>query len=90
MREPRPARRRVMHTYMEIDLKTYRIPVEWTVYGYMDVEAASLQDAVEHACDDEPLPAENEYLDGTFRVDAVNLHAAYPDEEVTIPDECAG
>ena len=49
----------------------FKIPVVWTVCGTMEIEADSLEDAVLKA-EDEPLPTDNDYLEGSFEVD----HAA--------------
>ena len=72
------------------ELKEYRIPVEWRVYGYMTIEASSLQNAVNHACDQESLPTDWVYLEDSFMIGEVELRESYPNEAVTIPEECAG
>lgn len=46
---------------------TYRIPCTWTVCGVMEVEADSLKNAITKA-EDEPLPKESDYIDGSFSV----------------------
>ena len=70
-------------------MKTYEIAVEWAMYGYMRIEAESLQEAVDLACDQEPLPGDSSYLDDSFRVDMVFLRDTYPDDDVVVPDRCA-
>ncbi len=51
-------------------MKTYKIPCVWESYGYMEIEAESLQDAIELAEQDErPLPKESSYIEGSFWVD---------------------
>lgn len=47
--------------------KTYRIPCNWTMYGVMEVEATSLDEAIEKAYDS-GLP-EGDYLTDSFDVD---------------------
>ena len=50
----------------------FKIPVTWEVYGVIEVEAETLQKAVEIFDDFEmnkegyPLPLDNEYVDGSF------------------------
>lgn len=47
----------------------YKIPVEWAMYGIIDVEADSLQEAIDYAMynlDEFSLPDEQEYMDGSF------------------------
>lgn len=47
----------------------YKIPCSWQVYGYMDIEADSLDEAISIAEDDStPLPDGN-YVDGSFEID---------------------
>ena len=49
----------------------YRIPCEWKQYGYLDIEAESLQEAVDIANHPEqPLPHEqnSSYVEGSFIV----------------------
>jgi hypothetical protein len=47
--------------------KTYTIPVSWTVVANMEIEAESLEEAIEIA-EEEDLPTDNEYLDSSFEV----------------------
>jgi len=49
-------------------MKTYKIGVVWQVYGYVEVEADSLTEAVLIA-EDAPLPDNGEYIQGSFEVD---------------------
>lgn len=49
-------------------MKTYKIGVVWQVYGYVEVEADSLTEAVLIA-EDAPLPDNGEYIEGSFEVD---------------------
>jgi len=57
--------------------KLYKIPVVWTMMGYIDVEAESLKEACEDVMrTDEPehemLP-EGNYLDDSFGIDREGL-----------------
>lgn len=48
---------------------TYRIPLVWQMYGHIDVEAESLQAAIDYALGPEcPLP-EGQYVDDSATVD---------------------
>ena len=49
-------------------MKTYKIPVSWTVMATMEINAETLDDAISQA-EDSPLPTETEYLDCTFEID---------------------
>ena len=50
--------------------KYYEIPCSWEVYGTLEVEADSLEEAIELAeRDDSPMPDDSDYVDGTFQVD---------------------
>ena len=47
----------------------FRIPMVWQMYGRLDVEADSLQEAIEYALGPEsPLP-EGSYLDDSVAID---------------------
>ena len=47
----------------------FRIPMIWQMYGRLDVEADSLQEAIEYALGPEsPLP-EGSYLDDSVEID---------------------
>ena len=50
--------------------KTYKVPVVWQMYGYVEVEANNMDEAVHivHSTD-VPLPEDGEYIEGTFEVD---------------------
>ena len=51
------------------NMKTYRIHLIWTMYGHVDVEAESEEQAIEIALGpDCPLP-EGDYLDDSVQVD---------------------
>jgi hypothetical protein len=49
-------------------MKTYKIPVSWTVTAVMHIEAESLEDAIKQA-DNESLPTDTDYLEGSFCID---------------------
>lgn len=48
-------------------MRIYHIPVSWTVYATMEVEAGDLAKAIEKA-DNLPLPTDPDYVDGSFEV----------------------
>lgn len=53
-------------------MKTWRIPVAWTMVGMVDVEAKTLDEAIEIAKDDAgviPIPDNGTFLDGSWEVD---------------------
>lgn len=53
-------------------MKTWRIPVAWTMMGMVDVEAKTLDEAIEIAKDDAgviPIPDNATFLDGSWEVD---------------------
>lgn len=48
----------------------FKIPVEWSVYGVVEIEADSMEEAVDEfdeTIDDIPLPDQSEYIDDSFR-----------------------
>ena len=50
--------------------KYYEIPCSWEVYGTLEVEANSLEEAIELAeREDSPMPDDSDYVDGSFQVD---------------------
>ena len=49
-------------------MSSFRIPLVWQMYGHVDVEADTLDDAIE--C---PLP-EGEYVDDSIQVDDLVLN----------------
>ena len=53
-------------------MKTWKIPVAWTMMGVVDVEAKTLDEAIEIAKDDAgviPIPDNATFLDGSWKVD---------------------
>jgi len=57
----------------------YKIPVYWTMYDTMEVEADSLKEAINLAIDVLPLP-DGEFIDGSFTVEMDTLNEIYPEE----------
>lgn len=50
-------------------MATFRIPLVWQMYGHIDIEAESLQTAIDYALGPEcPLP-EGQYVDDSVAVD---------------------
>ena len=49
-------------------IKTYRVPVVWSMMGFVEVQAESLSDA-QHQAMDAPLPEDGSYLEGSFEID---------------------
>jgi len=49
--------------------KIYKVGVSWEMYGYLEIEADSYEEALEAAeADDVELP-EGDYLEGSWQVD---------------------
>jgi hypothetical protein len=57
----------------------YKIPVYWTMFDTMHVEANSLKEAIRKAVDVLPLP-DGDYVDGSFTVEVETLNELYPEE----------
>ena len=49
-------------------MKTYRVPVVWQMYGYVEVQADSVAEAI-HEAKGAPLPEDGSYIEGSFEVD---------------------
>ena len=49
-------------------MKTYRVPVVWSMMGFVEVQAESLSEA-RHEALDAPLPEDGSYLEGSFEID---------------------
>lgn len=52
-------------------MKKWRIPVSWVSAAVIEVQAKSLEEAVEIAADPEgkiPLPSDSEYVDASWEV----------------------
>ena len=55
-------------------MSSFRIPLVWQMYGHVDVEADTLDDAIEYVFGpDCPLP-EGEYVDDSIQVDDLVLN----------------
>lgn len=55
-----------------VQMQTYKIPVTWESWGILNIEADSLQEALEKA-DVVGLPKNGEYIDDTFEVDYAGI-----------------
>lgn len=56
---------------IEHEIKKYRLAVTWEASGFIEVEACSLEDAmqkVKENPDEYSLPCESDYVDGSFRL----------------------
>ncbi|WP_216726111.1 hypothetical protein [Hymenobacter siberiensis] len=49
--------------------QTYRVPVQWTMWGTFTIEADSLEEAVKQALDNSDFPNNQEYVGDSFQVD---------------------
>ena len=57
-------------------MKTWKIPVCWTMMGTVNVDAKTLDDAIEIAKDDAgiiPIPDDGTFMDGTWEVDCTDI-----------------
>lgn len=66
-------------------MKEYVIPVTWSAWGRIYVQANSLREAVEKA-DTMPLPTDHDYIDDSFRVDVQSI-ADYNETDVAGDEE---
>jgi hypothetical protein len=48
-------------------MKTYKIPVEWSMVATLEIQAESLEAAMIEA-DNLPLSPDGEYIDGSFQI----------------------
>ena len=55
----------------------YRIPATWLTYGYVTVEAPSLQEALQKAHDSPDLPDDGDYIDDSFEIDREGVELNY-------------
>lgn len=53
-------------------MKTYKVGVVWQVYGYVEVEAVDVDEAIHNAFN-APLPEDGSYVEGSFEVDEVSV-----------------
>lgn len=49
-------------------MKTYKIPCVWQMVGWMDVEAESLEEAIDYAKNEAGLPDDGYYLENSKRI----------------------
>lgn len=52
-------------------MKTFKIPVEYTNYGTVEIQAENLEEAIKYALknvDELPLPDDSEYMEGTYSI----------------------
>ena len=57
-------------------MKNWKIPVSWTMTGTVNIEANTLEEAIEIAEDDEdviPIPENGSYLEGSWEVDCTDV-----------------
>jgi hypothetical protein len=51
-------------------MNTYKVGCSWEVYGYLEIQADSLEAAIEIAeSEDTELPSESHYVECSFLVD---------------------
>jgi hypothetical protein len=53
-------------------MKTYKVPVVYQMFGYVEMEADSIDDAVKKVhnnIDSIPLPYDADYVEGSFEID---------------------
>lgn len=58
-------------------MKTWKIPVCWTMMGTVNVDAKTLGEAIEIAKDDAgiiPIPDDGTFMDGTWEVDCTDIN----------------
>ena len=58
-------------------MKTWKIPVCWTMMGTVNVDANTLDEAIEIAKDDAgiiPIPDDGTFMDGTWEVDCTDIN----------------
>lgn len=53
-------------------MKTYRVPVVWQMYGYVEVEVGSMSEVIPEALA-APLPEDGSYIEGSFEVDVEGI-----------------
>ena len=60
-------------------MKTYSIPINWSSYSRIEVEAENLKDAVKKAFDKFYATPDENYLEDSALIDDI-IHEEYPDE----------
>ena len=67
---------------------TFKIPVTWEVYGTIDIEANSLEEAIKQFDEIErngegyQLPSNNSYIDGSFNRELDEEHIKEYNEQI--------
>lgn len=49
----------------------FRVPVEWSVYDFVEVESDNFEEAIKYVIDNRdiiPLGTEPEYIDGSYKI----------------------
>lgn len=55
-------------------MKTWKIPVFWTMNGVVEIKADTLEEAIKKAYDaDRGLPDDGDYIENSFEVDNLNI-----------------
>ncbi len=60
-----------------VSINTYKLPVTWEVYSTVEIEATSLEEAVEifkETKDDIVLPTDSDYVDDSFKLSDTDLN----------------
>ena len=60
--------------------KRFRIPLVWQMYGHVDVEAHTLEEAIEYALGPEYPLHEGSYIDDSIQVDDLVLNQEVSNE----------
>lgn len=77
-------------------MKTWIIPVVWTMMGTVTVEANTLDEAIEIAKDENgviPIPEDADFMNGTWEVDCFDidyLREWYNDKQEDDKEQCIG
>lgn len=51
----------------------FRVPVEWSVYDFVEVESDNFEEAIKYVIDNRdmiPLGTEPEYIDGSYKINS--------------------
>lgn len=55
-------------------MKTWKIPVAWEVCGLMEIQASTLEEAMDIAKNDDTIPLpDGYYIDGSFDLDCYEI-----------------
>ncbi len=74
------------------NLPEWRIPVTWSVCGYVKIPAATLEEAMEIAKDEDgiiPLPDDSDYVDGSWELsetEVENVRELYNSNQQDLAD----